>query len=48
MLLNLVIWLIAVAVVCFLTRDRNKTPNGVDHPTVLRTQPAYRGTTRTS
>lgn len=42
MLLNLSIWLAVLVVVSYLTRDRHKAPAGVDHPAVLRTQPAYR------
>lgn len=42
MLLNLLIWLVAIVIVALLTRERGKAPDGVDHPAVVRSQQAYR------
>lgn len=42
MMLDLLIWLLAVAMLTFLTRERGKLPPGDEHPAVVRSQQAYR------
>lgn len=42
MFVNLLLWLAAIVVVDYLTRERHKPPTGVDHPAVARSQAAYR------
>lgn len=42
MWLNLMIWLVAIVLIDYLTRERHKAVTGTDHPAVLRSQAAYR------